>query len=138
LYAPHDETFALPELMPIENRPHQIGELAEKFGITLRTIRFYEQKGLIEPRRVGARTRIYGIDEVARLGLIVTLRRFRFTVDEIADLLALRDTLGADAFPPRLVEALAKRRAELDDEIAELQIVRAELDGLVGGLERQG
>ena len=64
--------------------PHQIGELAEMFGITLRTIRFYEERGLLAPRRVSARTRLYDVADVARLSLIVACRRFGLTVDEVA------------------------------------------------------
>jgi DNA-binding transcriptional MerR regulator len=130
--------FVTSELMPVENRPYQIGELAEKFGITLRTIRFYEQKGLIKPRRVGANMRIFGVDDVARLGLIVTCRRFRFPVEAIADLLADRDALGPVAFQPRFAEALTRRRAELTAEIAELEQVRHELYGFLNDMPRQG
>lgn len=134
MYAHHDEMFAMSELMPVEKRPYQIGELAEKFGITLRTIRFYEQKGLIRPRRVGANTRIFDTADVARLGLIVNCRRFRFTVEEIAELLAARDALDPESFRARFVESIARRHADLATEITELEQIRSELFGLLGDL----
>ncbi|MDK9697040.1 MAG: MerR family transcriptional regulator [Siculibacillus sp.] len=138
MYAHHDEMFAMSELMPVENRPHHIGELAEKFGITLRTIRFYEQKGLINPRRIGTNMRIFDVADVARLGLIVTCRRFRFTVEEISELLAARDALPADAFHTRLTETIARRHAELTAEISELEQVRSDLFGFLADLRRRG
>ena len=137
MYVDHDALFAASELIPIENRPHQIGELADRFGITLRTIRFYEHKGLIRPRRIGANMRIYDVADVARLGLIVTCRRFRFSVDEIAALLAARDALDAEAFHRRFTEVLARRHAELTSEIADLERTRGELFGFLTDLRRQ-
>lgn len=138
MYVHHDEMFAMSELMPVENRPHQIGELAERFGITLRTIRFYEQKGLIAPRRIGANMRLFDVADVARLGLIVACRRFRFTVEEIAELLAARDTLDPAAFRVRFLEAVTRRHAELTAEIADLEQTRRDLFVFLDDLRRQG
>jgi len=128
---------ATSEVMPLENRPHHIGELAERFGITLRTIRFYEQKGLIRPRRIGANMRIFEAADVARLGLIVTCRGYRFTVDEIADLLRRRDELDPDAFRKLFLDALAARDAALGAEIAELEALRRDLAGYRADLTRR-
>ena len=135
MYAPHNDMFVMSELIPVENRPYQIGELAEKFGVTLRTIRFYEQKGLMNPRRIGANMRISVSAAVARLGLIVTCRRFRFTVEEIAALLSLRDRLGAKEFRAHLVVALKARHAALTEEIDETKKVLGELSGFLTGLD---
>ncbi|WP_333825946.1 MerR family transcriptional regulator [Pinisolibacter sp.] len=137
MYAPHDDMFVMSELIPVENRPYQIGELAEKFGVTLRTIRFYEQKGLMKPRRIGSNMRIFDAADVARLGLIVTCRRFRFTVDEIAALLTLRDRLGAQEFRAHLVAALTARRAALVEEIEESRKLIDELGGFLTGLDHR-
>ena len=82
--------------------------------------------------------RIFGVDDVARLGLIVTCRRFRFPVEAIAELLADRDTLGPVAFQPRFAEALAHRRAALTAEIAELEQACHELDGFLNDMPQQG
>lgn len=127
MYAPFTDQVPHGELMSLDDRPHQIGELAAKFGITLRTIRFYEERGLIRPRRVSARTRLYDMADVARLSLIVTCRRFGLSVDDIAALLAIRDGEGSPAFKPRLVEALNRRHAEMTAEIAEAEKLRDEL-----------
>jgi DNA-binding transcriptional MerR regulator len=136
VHAPHHHTPPTSDLMTIENRPHQIGELAETFGITMRSIRFYEERGLIKPGRIGLNTRVYDATDVARLGLIVTCRRFRFTIDEIRALLAERDTAGYTAFEARWFEALTVRHAELTAEIAETEKLRHDLFGVVSELRR--
>lgn len=128
MFVPFTDQIPTNEVMPLEDRPHQIGELADKFGITLRTIRFYEERGLITPRRISSRTRLYDLADVARLSLIVTCRRFGLSVDEIAALLAVRDAEGAVAFRPRLVEALRHRHADMIAEAAEAEKLRAELE----------
>lgn len=126
------------ELLSIEDRAHTIGELSELFGITLRTIRFYEERGLLAPRRAAARTRIYDRDDVARLSLIVTCRRYGLAVHEIADLLALRDRRGTAAFNPALVAALEQRRSAIGEEIAEAEALRSELGGWIDEIARAG
>ena len=127
MYVPFPELIPASDVVTVEDRPHQIGELAEKFGITLRTIRFYEERGLIAPRRVSARTRLYDVADVARLSLIVALRRYGTPVDAIADLLAARDTKGREAFQPLLAAALRARLDEMEAEIADTQRLRDDL-----------
>ena len=67
-------------------RPLTIGEVAQQYGITLRTLRFYEAKRLISPYRNGA-TRLYRSGDRMRLGMILTARRLGFTLAEIKQLL---------------------------------------------------
>lgn len=129
MYVSFNDLAPQGEVFTVEDRPHQIGELAEKFGVTLRTIRFYEERGLLAPRRVSARTRLYDVDDVARLSLIVACRRYGLSVDVIADLLALRDREGPQTFQPRLVAALGERLEQMSAEIAEAEKLRGELIG---------
>ncbi|MDR3493768.1 MAG: MerR family DNA-binding transcriptional regulator [Ancalomicrobiaceae bacterium] len=67
-----------------------IGDLAREFGVTLRTLRFYEDKGLIHPRRDGI-NRIYGRRDRARLKLVLMGKRVGFSLTEIHDMLDLYD-----------------------------------------------
>lgn len=124
------------DVVTVEDRPHQIGELAEMFGITLRTIRFYEERGLLAPRRVSARTRLYDVADVARLSLIVACRRFGLTVDEVAALLTARDGESAETFQRRLADALAARRVEMTREIEEAGRLREALSRWIDDLHR--
>ncbi len=137
MYTPtFEDDLPMTDVVGLEDRPHQIGELAEKFGITLRTIRFYEERGLIKPRRASARVRLYDLAAVSRLSLIVACRRYGLGVDDIADLLALRDRDGVEAFRPRLVAALAARRDVMRAEIREAEIRLDDLDRWLGEIER--
>ena len=61
-----------------------IQEVARELGLTMRALRFYEDKGLITPQRVGT-TRIYGKREVARARLVLRGRRLGFTIREIKE-----------------------------------------------------
>jgi DNA-binding transcriptional MerR regulator len=69
-----------------------IGELAEEFNTTLRTIRFYEDRGLLTPQRQGT-ARIFHDRDRVRLQLILRGKRLGFTLDEIAHVLAKRRDL---------------------------------------------
>ena len=65
-----------------------ITEVAEEFGVTARTIRFYESKGLITPQRVGS-TRAYSYKDRGRLKLIFRAKRLGFSLTDINDYLEL-------------------------------------------------
>ena len=66
----------------------RIGEVADEFDVTLRTLRFYEDKGLINPKRVGT-SRFYGRREKARLRLILLGRDIGFSLEDIREMLNL-------------------------------------------------
>lgn len=115
-----------------------IQEVAQELGLTMRALRFYEDKGLIAPQRVGT-TRIYGKREVARARLVQRGRRLGFTVREIKEFLDLYDVDPEHAeqmrrFVKRVRERLAElegRRAALEETIAELrQLEREAIDSL--------
>ena len=105
-----------------------IGQLCAEFDVTPRTLRFYEQKGLLDPLRDGQR-RLYAPRDVARLKLILRGRRFGFSLSEIGALLDLYDPADGqrrqlaatlDSAQSRL-DAMRRQRAELDEGIAELE-----------------
>ena len=72
-----------------------IGELAEKTGLSLRTIRHYDEVGLLEPtgRTVGG-FRLYTREDLARLMLIRRMKPLGFTLEEMTELLRIIETLG--------------------------------------------
>ena len=110
-----------------------IQEVAKELGLTMRALRFYEDKGLIAPQRVGT-TRIYGKREVARVRLVQRGRRLGFTVREIQEFLDLYDADPAHVEQMRLLivrvrERLAEleqRRAAIEEAIAELREMERE------------
>jgi DNA-binding transcriptional MerR regulator len=105
-----------------------IRDLGEEFGCTHRTIRFYEDEGLLKPRREG-QARIYSARDRARLSLILRGRRLGFSLAEIAEMLDLYD---ADPGHVRqLTVALEKGRAR----IAQLERQRADIEAALGELK---
>ncbi|MFD2090844.1 MerR family transcriptional regulator [Blastococcus deserti] len=74
----------------------QIGQVAERTGLSLRTIRFYEENGLVRPTsRTGGGFRLYSEDDVARLGLIKRMKPLGFSLEEMQQLLTLLADLAA-------------------------------------------
>lgn len=113
-----------------------IGELARDFGVTLRALRFYENKGLLSPQREGL-NRLYSQRDRDRLELILRGKKLGFTLSEIQELVAADE--GGPTDPTTLnlsrekcleqIELLKRQRAELDEGLAELARIYAALAG---------
>jgi len=105
-----------------------IRDLAESFDVTPRTLRFYEQKGLLSPRREGA-NRVYSAADRARLVLILRGRRVGFSLDEIKEMLDLEaiDRSGR----AQLARAVERFRSRIDD----LRRQRGDIDAAIDELE---
>lgn len=75
----------------------QIGEVAERTGLSLRTIRYYEEVGLVVPSaRSQGGFRLYTEPDVQRLGAIMRMKPLGFQLDEMRELLGILDALAAD------------------------------------------
>ena len=104
----HDanQTIRLGKLFPInagrQDETYRIGDLAREFDVTLRTLRFYEDRGLIQPKRQGT-TRLYSNEDRARLKVILLAKQVGFSLVEIEDVLEIYD-----------------RHEEIDDPVAEI------------------
>lgn len=116
-------------------RLYTISELAAELGLTPRTIRFYEEKGLISPQRSSGNHRLYGRRDRARLKLVLRGRRFSYTLDEIAEMLGPADDPLDEAgqierslaYGERTLKEIARRQAELDEIKRDLQKVKRKL-----------
>ncbi|WP_245426555.1 MerR family DNA-binding transcriptional regulator [Mesorhizobium sp. YM1C-6-2] len=105
----------------------RIGEMAKTYGVTLRTLRFYEDKGLISPLRDGS-TRLYSRRDKARLKLILLGRKVGFSLRDVKQIMDLYDPNGANTKQLRLtidksekqLARLQKQRAAIDEAISEL------------------
>src|SRR4051812_35472718 len=132
---------AAPSAVPVKSSPprdaariYSIAELAREFGITARTIRFYEDEGLIKPRRQGL-TRLYSAGDRTRLGWILRGKRLGFSLAEIKELLDLYqvDRTGVSQLRElqrrsRLhIEDLQRRRSDLDAHIKEFEDVEIQV-----------
>lgn len=96
-----------------------IGEVARRTGLTLRALRFYEARGLVNPLRTAAGRRVYGAGELARLTAVATLKQAGFSLSRIADLLGGRT--------PQLGRVIAAQLAAIDAEAAALADARRAL-----------
>lgn len=106
-----------------------IQEVAKELGLTMRALRFYEDKGLIAPQRVGT-TRIYGKREVARLRLIQRGRGLGFAVREIKEFLDLYDV------DPEHVEQMRRFLQRVRVRLAEMEQRRAALEETIAELRK--
>ena len=113
-----------------EEKAIQIGEVAKKLGITTRTIRYYEEIGLMGlPERLGGGTRMYSRADILRLKFILKLKDIGITLKEMQDLAANFDTQNQDfeTITPRLVEILDGHINKVDQKIANLSSLRKEI-----------
>jgi len=107
---------------------YSISELAEEFGVTTRTIRFYEEKGLIAPRREGQR-RIYSPADRVRIKLILRGKRIGMSLAECVEIIDMydpehnnRDQLHS------LIQRVQQRRERLEQQ-------RQDIDDMLSGLD---
>lgn len=106
----------------------RIGDVARHFGLTLRALRFYEDKGLLSPRREGS-ARLYSQKDIARLKLVLLGRRAGFSLREVKQVMDMYDPASGNARQFRtLIEKserqlvrLEKQRAQIDEAMDELK-----------------
>ncbi|MCL6262663.1 MerR family DNA-binding transcriptional regulator [Craterilacuibacter sp. RT1T] len=106
-----------------------ISELAHEFDITLRTLRFYEEQGLIEPERKG-RSRLFSKRDRARIKLILRGRRIGLSLTDIREIIALYDQREEASQAAKLLDLLLERRRQLEAQRQDLDAILAEIDTL--------
>ncbi|KJY99129.1 MULTISPECIES: MerR family transcriptional regulator [Pseudoalteromonas] len=104
-----------------------ISELAKEFDITTRSIRFYEDQGLITPRRNG-QTRIYSKRDKVRLKLILRGKRLGFTLAETGRLFELYDADKSSAKQlVTMLDLIEEKKAHLNQQMDDIKVVLMEL-----------
>jgi len=104
----------------------RIGELAERSGLTAKTLRFYEQAGVLpQPRRDKSGYRDYDDEALSRLGFVKAAQAAGLTLSEIRQIIALREQEGAPC--AHVAELLDAHAAELDRRIADLTALRQQV-----------
>ncbi|SIT04581.1 MerR family transcriptional regulator [Neptunomonas antarctica] len=108
---------------------YSISELSTEFDITTRSIRFYEDQGLLSPSRRG-QTRIYSRQDRVRLKLILRGKRLGFSLAETGELFALWDeTLsGSEKQLNLLLNKITERKKALEQQLNDIAMVRLELE----------
>lgn len=121
----HDNTEQSTSTKDVEYM--KIGEISEQFAVTLRTLRFYEDKGLIAPKRIGV-TRLYSRKDIARIKLILLGKKVGFSLIEVKQLIALYEPGGANITQLQAIhsksvvqlENLKMQRLAIDEAIQDL------------------
>jgi MerR family transcriptional regulator, redox-sensitive transcriptional activator SoxR len=108
-----------------------VGEVAQRSGVAVSALHFYETKGLIRSRRSSGNQRRYARDALRRIAVIRTAQRVGISLEQIA---AALDTLPQDKAPTRADWSRLSRqwRDDLNQRIAQLQKLRDTLDDCIG------
>lgn len=109
-----------------------IREVAEEFDMTTRTIRYYEELGLLKPQRTETNQRLYANGELAKLKLIDRGKKYGFTLDEIKEMVLLFDVdRSGEKQLERTIEYGQKQIEEMERKIQELESMKAEMAHLL-------
>lgn len=115
-------------------KSYTIGDLAREFGVTLRALRFYEDRGLLSPRRDGM-ARIYDARDRDRLSVILKGKQLGFTLTEIRAMLAEdRNGSGATANLKLSLDQIEDQMRHLEQQKAEIEEALAELKARRDGM----
>lgn len=107
---------------------YSISDLAREFDVTTRTIRFYEEKGLVSPRREGQK-RLYSAADRVRIKLILRGKRIGMTLEESAEVIDMYDPAhNNEEQLQRLLQTVAERRARLVQQ-------KKDIDDMLNGLD---
>ncbi len=107
---------------------YSIRDLAREFDITTRSIRFYEDRGLLSPAREGQQ-RIFDESQRVRLMLIVRGKRMGFSLDECRELIDLYDPESGNIVQlERLLAKIWEKRALLTQQLEDIELTLEELD----------
>lgn len=107
-----------------------IAEIADEFGVSHRTVRYYEDKGLVTPERRGT-VRVFHPRDHVRLALILRGKRLGFPLDEIRRIVDMYDEQPGEAGQlTYLLGQIDDRRAELEERRRDVEAALAELDEL--------
>ena len=111
-------------------KTYSISELAGEFGITTRTIRFYEEKGYLSPRREGTR-RIYSPADRTSLWLILRGKRLGLTLDETADMIKMYGSpRGNQKQLEKFIVRIGEKRSELEQKRRDLEVMMSDLQSV--------
>ena len=117
---------------------YTIGQLADYLKVSLRTLRFYEQSGLLRPVREGNR-RLYSRRDLDQLRVIVTLRELEASLGAIKALMTrLKDLDDVGAMIAAIEDMLQASAASNQERIGELQRLNGKIESTLGVLTRRG
>ncbi len=113
----------------ISNSPssYSISDLSKEFDITTRSIRFYEDQGLLKPQRRG-QTRVYSLKDKVRLKLILRGKRLGFSLAETRRLFEMYDAdKSSTSQLDTMIELIEEKKAALQQQMDDIKVVLMEL-----------
>ncbi|WP_061579728.1 MerR family transcriptional regulator [Saccharococcus caldoxylosilyticus] len=115
-----------------------MSQLAQEFDISTRTIRYYEERGLIAPIRTESGQRLYTKKERAKLKLILRGKRFGFSLEEIHEMISLfdQDRTGRKQLE-KTIEYGRKKIKEVNERIDDLMQLKEEMEAMLVDLEKR-
>lgn len=112
------------------HRTYTITELSSEFGVTLRTIRFYEEQGMLSPARQG-RSRVYAARDRVRLKLILRGKRLGLSLSEIAEIIDLYEVARDESSQAlTLLNKLSTRKKQLIQQREDIEQVMHDIEQL--------
>lgn len=109
----------------------KIREVAEEFDLTTRTLRYYEEIGLLSPKKTETNQRLYDKKEIAKIKLIERGKRYGFNLNEIKEMILLFDIDRSGKVQlKRTIEYGKEKMNEINERITELQEIKKEIKQL--------
>ncbi len=110
-----------------KKRTYTISELAREFDISTRTIRYYEEVGLLSPKRTSGNQRIFTRKDRAKLKLILRGKRLGFSLEEIREMIEMYDVAGEPEQIRLTLKYGDKKLKEIEEKIKELELLKEDL-----------
>lgn len=110
-----------------ERETYTISELAREFDISTRTIRYYEELGLLSPERTSGNQRIFTKRDKTRLKLIIRGKRLGFSLNEIKEMIEMYDVAGETEQIKLTLKYGEKKLKEIEEKIKELEMLREDM-----------
>lgn len=106
---------------------YSISDLSSEFDVTTRTIRFYEEKGLLTPRRQG-NSRVYGAADRTKLKLILRGKRLGFTLEESRSIIDMYDPGHGNVEQLKtLIAKIREKRSQLQQQLHDIEVMMLDL-----------
>ncbi|MFJ7746303.1 MerR family DNA-binding transcriptional regulator [Peribacillus sp. NPDC097295] len=111
---------------------YTISELAKEFDLTTRTLRYYEELGMLRPNRTETGNRIYGKKEYAQLKIIMRGKKYGFSLEEIKDIVVLfeQDRSGVKQLE-KTIEKAGQKLSEINERMKELDELKRDFEYMI-------
>ena len=113
---------------------YTISELAKEFELTTRTLRYYEELGMLRPKRTETGKRVYGKKEHAQLKIIMRGKKYGFSLVEIKDIVLLfdKDRTGIKQLE-KTIDTAGQKLNEINERIKELDELKQDFEQVIKG-----